>query len=142
MKFLIIFFTTILTIIIYSLICSMLSALNVDFISFTINFDKFDITKMFSLCFLISFYLMFSYYFILIFITISAINTFDFLRKLNKYIIAVFFITLFTIFSFMFDSNFYETSISLSRFIYSLISIFVNVMLINLISKRMNKLSM
>ena len=115
-------------ILIYTILYSLFSAFKFDFINFKIQ--KFDFTEFFSVGFLLGIYLIFSYFMVLVFLSILLIEKYKIQHKIHILFLLSIIITLFCILTFVFDSNFNSNSISLNRFLYSCMSISVVVYLL------------
>lgn len=140
MKFIRSIFYTLLVIVIYSLIISFLGELKFDFFKPNINLERFDWLNLFSIFFLSILYMSFSYFFPLMTIYIFLILYKDLILKLNVYILIGINIIIFTLLSFRFDSNFYDTTLSLSQFFYVFIIVIFTTLLIKSIEKKVSSL--
>lgn len=128
MKTHIIFLKTILAIFLYSIINSLLYSFGIDFIGFKIT--EFKIAEFLSISFLMIVYLTFSFYILLIFLTIYLIENYKIYDKINIVFLILIFLGLFYLLTLVFDSNFKDTNISLNGFIYSCLSISLIVFLL------------
>lgn len=139
MKYLKLISKTILEIIIYSFIYSILSALKINFLTFEISLSDFSLTSMFSLFFLLSVYLLFSYYFIIILLLNYLIEKFYSKKAKNYLIVNISLLSLFYIFTLIYDSNFNDSSASLNQYLYSNISITIVFWMLYLVNNRFLK---
>jgi hypothetical protein len=142
MKLHIVFLKTILTIIIYSLIYSVFSALKIDFVTFENRLNEFNFIRMLSLFFLLTIYLLFSMYLIVWLLYIYVFEKYEVYKKINFIVLTTIIIGLyFFVSKFVFERQMLNNKSSINEFIYTFISIAINVYLLYYFDKKkQNKL--
>ncbi|SEP88189.1 hypothetical protein SAMN05444005_10311 [Flavobacterium urocaniciphilum] len=128
MKILKIVLKSLCAVLVYTFLYSLFSAFKIDFINFKIQ--KFDFNEFFSVGFLLGIYLIFSYFMVLVFLTILIIEKYKVQHKIHFLFLLSIIVTLFGLLTFVFDTNFSSNSISLNRFLYSCLSISIVVYLL------------
>ncbi|WP_353078586.1 hypothetical protein [Flavobacterium sp.] len=137
MDFFKILLKAIVTIVLYSLIFSFLLCIKLDFIELSIKFNTFNMLDFLSWFYLLLIYLLFSFYLVVWLLFIYIYEKYEVYKKINFIVFTAIIMGLyFFVSKFVFERHMLNDKSSINEFIYTFISVAINVYLLYYFDKK------